>query len=373
MRRCEVRGRRFGLVVVALSLLASACEPASAQVRSGRLEVRMVDGESLADNALGLPSMRRVSVYLPPSYDSSPTRAYPVVYILHGIFDSDSAWTVPWATSPAGYATLQELMDRGVEAGVLKEMILVIPSSDKTCHYTNSPLKGNWEDFIRRDLVGFIDRQYRTLARASSRGIAGHSMGGHGALKLSMKYPETFSVVYGLSPSLLGWGGDVSTDNPEFAGLDTLDSLDDLSSAHFYVQALASVGQCFSPSPTEAPFLTDFPFEVRGGRVVRAMPGFRRWEEQMPLFMIDKHAENLERLKGIRFDTGFDDEFSHIPITTQAFSEALSARGIEHQFEMYNGDHRNRLWGRHGRIYTELLPFFSTLLETQPDAQGRRD
>jgi hypothetical protein len=41
----------------------------------------------------------------------------------------------------------------------------------------------------------------------------------------------------------------------------------------------------------------------------------------------------------------------------------LTEHGIDHTFEMYNGDHRNRLWGREGRLYTELLPFFSDRLE----------
>ena len=62
---------------------------------------------------------------------------------------------------------------------------------------------------------------------------------------------------------------------------------------------------------------------------------------------------------------------THIPITAKAFSDALTERGIAHQFEMYNGDHRNRLWGPRGRLYTELLPYFSRLLER--DGEGARD
>ncbi len=369
--------RRFVFLALAAGIVALAGaftvrgKPAtSATTQTGRIEVRQVDGPSLAGNALEVPATRRVSVYLPPSYDTSPRRAYPTLYVLHGIFDSDTTWTSPWSSSPPGYDTIQALMNRGVAAGALEEMIIVIPDSEKTCHYTNSPLKGNWEDFIRRDLVAFIDGEYRTLARPASRGIAGHSMGGHGAIKLGMKYPDTFSAVYGLNPSLLGWGGDLSVDNPALAGLATLESLADLGSAHFYVQALAGVGHCFSPSPSDPPFLTDFPFEVVDGQVVRAAPGAERWEAQMPLYMIDTYAENLSRLRGLRFDTALVEEFSHIPLTSKAFSDALTQRGIAHQFEMYNGDHRNRLWGAQGRLYTELLPYFSSLLETDGEGRG---
>lgn len=347
---------------VAAALLAWGCVPAAAQ--AGQVEVRTVEGASLAGNAVGIPTARRVSIYLPPGYRDAAPRAYPTLYVLHGIFDTDTTWTRPWPSSPPGYATIQALMDRGIAAGLIEPMIVVIPDSEKTCHYTNSVLKGNWEDFVRADLVGFVDSEYRTLPRAASRGIAGHSMGGHGAIKLGMKYPETFGVVYGLNPSLLGWGGDLSVDNPVFTGLEGLDSSQDLTSAHFYIQALAGIGQCFSPAP-DTPFLTDFPFAAEHGTVVRSEPGFGRWQAQMPIYMLDSYADNLRRLRGLRFDSALVEEFTHIPVTSREFSDALSERGIPHQFEMYNGDHRNRLWGPDGRLYNELLPYFSRLLESR--------
>jgi S-formylglutathione hydrolase FrmB len=359
--------RRLGTSLAALSLLITLQAAAPAPGRAsdgGRLEVRMVEGKSL-ENSMGAATERRVSVYLPPSYATSPDRAYPTLYILHGIMDSDQTWTRPWDTSPVGYATIQEVMDQGVRAGLISEIIIVIPDSDKACHYTNSPLRGNWEDFLRNDLVTFIDTEYRTLARASSRGIAGHSMGGHGAIKLAMKYPETFSALYALNPSLLAWGADVEAGNPAFADIETIESFEDLGNANFYVQALVGVGHCFSPNPS-APFMTDLPYTVTDGKVVQAPVGFERWSQQMPLYMIDSYLENLQALRGIRFDTALEDEYSHIPPTTKAFSDALTARGIEHHFEMYNGDHRNRLWGRDGRLYTELLPYFSAVLDRNP-------
>jgi S-formylglutathione hydrolase FrmB len=49
---------------------------------------------------------------------------------------------------------------------------------------------GQWEDFVSRELVAWVDEHYRTLARSDSRGIAGHSMGGYGAIMLAMKHPH---------------------------------------------------------------------------------------------------------------------------------------------------------------------------------------
>lgn len=253
-------------------------------------------------------------------------------------------------------------MDAGVESRAFREMIVVVPDSDKACHYTDSPVRGNWERFIVKDLVDTIDRRYRTIDAADARGISGHSMGGHGAIKLGMKHPDVFGAVYGLNPSLLGWGGDLTADNPAFEPLAELQSLDKLSEANFYIQALVAVGQCFSPSP-ESPLLTDPPFGNGEKGFTAIQPGYDRWQSQMPIYMVADYLDNLKRLRGLQFDSAFEEQFSHIPVTSREFSRVLTEHGIDHTFEMYNGDHRNRLWGRNGRVYTELLPFFSMLFD----------
>ena len=61
---------------------------------------------------------------------------------------------------------------------------------------------GNWDDFISKEVVSFVDENYRTLNKRESRAIAGHSMGGFGALNLSMLHPEIFGMCYALSPGV---------------------------------------------------------------------------------------------------------------------------------------------------------------------------
>ena len=73
--------------------------------------------------------------------------------------------------------------------------------------YVNSPVTGNWEDFITQDVVGYVDSHFRTLAQAESRGITGHSMGGFGALNIAMHRPDVFSAVYSMSPGLFDENG----------------------------------------------------------------------------------------------------------------------------------------------------------------------
>jgi len=105
---------------------------------------------------------RPVNVYLPASYASSPGKRYPVVYLLHGFGGTESEWT---RVGPP----IKPAMDTLVRAGVVKEMIIVMPNGKNALDgsfYTNSTTTGNWDDFISKELVSYIDKKYRTLARA---------------------------------------------------------------------------------------------------------------------------------------------------------------------------------------------------------------
>ncbi|MBX2820997.1 MAG: esterase family protein [Rhodothermaceae bacterium] len=333
--------------------------------QEGQLLQITVHGPSLENNRLGLSTTRETAVYLPPSYQTSPSRRYPVLFILHGITDPITVWTESWDPSNSEFGTIQDLMDRGIAEGLLEEMIVVIPDARTPfygCHYANSPVKGNWQDFITKDLVDYIDSNYRTRSSASSRGIMGHSMGGHGAIRIGLQHPEIFSVVYGMNPSLMGWGGDVSAENPAFETLLSSSDPTPYFESNFYVPAIIGVSQAFSPNPDNPPFYADYPFRMENGAIVPNPEAFDRWEENFPKSMISDYLADTQRLQGLRFDSAFIDEFSHIPPTTKAFSDALSAQNVPHIFEMYNGDHRNRLWGSSGRLYTEVLPYFSRLL-----------
>lgn len=353
-----------------VSLLLTICVAQVAFSQEGKLIRETVHGPSLEKTLTGESPDRMVSVYLPPSYDKEPTKRYTVVYLLHGITDTDGTWVNPWGPGNAGWATIPQVMNSGIAARMFGEMIIVMPDELTRwggSFYTDSPVTGNWEEFTVKDLVSYIDGKYRTLAKASSRGIAGHSMGGYGAIKLGMKHPDVYSVVYGLNPAVLGWGRDLSIENPAFAFVlkENIKTQEDALKGGLYPLAVIVVAQAFSPNPARPPLYVEFPFALVDGKLRPSEPAFSKWQENFPTNMIEKYEANLSRLRGLRFDSGYEDEFTHIPPSARAFSSALTARGIEHVFEEYNGDHRNRLWGRTGRLATELLPYFWNLLDSQ--------
>lgn len=341
-----------------------------AAAQEGRLVREKVHGSSLEKTPTGESADRSVSIYLPPSYETSPNKRYPVVYLLHGITDTDDAWINPWKKDGDPWQTLQGVMNRGIAEKRFGEMIIVMPSELTNwggSFYTNSTVTGNWEDFTVKDLVTFVDSKYRTLARPSSRGLAGHSMGGYGAIKLGMKHPDVYSVVYGMNPAVLDWGRDLTIDNPSFRFLLTnkITSPEDALKGGLHAVGAIVVAQAFSPNPEKAPLFIDLPFAVVDGKLQPAEPAFSKWQENMPVHMVEKYAANLRKLRGLRFDSGYEDEFTHIPLTARALSAALTARGIEHVFEEYNGDHRNRMMGRTGRLANEVLPYFWLLLDSE--------
>lgn len=345
------------LVLAATAAAQQATKPAIA----GRIVDITVAAPSLKGNLLRDPLEQKVIIYLPPSYDSSPAKRFPTLYLLHGFLGTNTVWT----TKDHPGKPLQPMLDEVIKNGKIQEMIVVAPSAwnnYKGSFYTNSTVTGNWEDYIYRDLVQHIDANYRTLARSESRGIAGHSMGGYGAMTLAMKHPDVFSVVYALSPCCFGMEGDFSSDNPAWLKTVRLTSPEQLGATpksfdDFYQMAFVALAAAFSPNPQRGPLYVDFPYEERNGKIEKNETIFAKWQAKMPVYVVEENKANLLKLRGIFIDYGQKEEFPHIRMASQQFSKALSERSIPHVFEIYEGGtHGNKI---RQRLETRLFQFFS--------------
>jgi|SRR5450755_1025939 len=208
---CLWRDKMFGMLSKCIPLVlvlgmagVATFAPLTGQDRSARhgtTERIKVHGRSLEGNLEGDSPDRDVSIYLPPTYTDHPNRRYPVLYMLHGFTDTDAKWFGLDAHS--WMMPLPAIIDKALEEGATREMIVVMPNAYtryKGSMYSNSITTGDWERFIAGDLVERIDSHYRTIAGAASRGLAGHSMGGYGAIRIGMKYPDVFSSIYLMSP-----------------------------------------------------------------------------------------------------------------------------------------------------------------------------
>lgn len=357
---------RTWLAVAALT--AAAAAPMSAQTpATGRVVADTVPAPSLAGNLLGDPVRQPAFVYLPPGYDAEPDRRYATIYLLHGVLDSPAVWVKPVYQG----MTIQAAMDSLIAAGEIRPMIVVMPNGRNAyggSFYMNSPVGGNWGDFISRDLVAYVDSTYRTLARPESRAIAGHSMGGFGALRLAMLHPDVFSVAWGMSPCCLCCvGTETPADHPvwrEMGGFDSaeemwehLDETDDP-----WPLLVAGSGAAFAPDPDRPPLYFDPLYRVEGDSVVPT-GALAREAAALPLAEVAAHVDDLKRLRGFAFDDGYADQFPHIPRAVHAFSDSLFALGVPHVFEMYAGDHRDRIGER---LPGRILPWLDARLAHGP-------
>ena len=211
-----------------------------------RYRIDVFNAASLAGNPLNSPAERRIHIYLPPGYYDNAADRYPVVYFLHGYDSSYRKVTVFSVAADAenmtkvyGADLLKKIdlvrmpsypmFDELILSGQLPPFIFAQPDGSlhvphikgikdfmtglpavKGSFYINSPGTGNYEDYIIKDVTGYVDAHYRTLSDKRHRAIAGASMGGYGTLYLGLHNPDTFAAAAALSPAnftldLLSW------------------------------------------------------------------------------------------------------------------------------------------------------------------------
>jgi enterochelin esterase family protein len=156
-------------------------------VPHGRIEKVMY-----VSSALGGIS-RRLHVYLPPNYDKGKT-PLPVLYLLHGGGDNDASWTT------VGHANL--ILDNLYAAGKLKDMIVVMPAGHTPVARFSMGAGADQDPFIQdlmKDIIPFVEQNYRVSPKREHRAIAGLSMGGVQTLNTALWYPEKFGYVYPMS------------------------------------------------------------------------------------------------------------------------------------------------------------------------------
>lgn len=328
-------------------LLLFLAVQALAQSKIDRIELQ----SKALQNPGGENPVRKISIYLPAGYEQSDKK-YPVIYYLHGFFGTDAI-----------SSQMQMILDKGIEKGKIKPFILVI-ADNKTLmdgsFYSNSSLTGNWEDFLTKEVVAYMDSHYKTLANRNSRGIGGHSMGGYGAFKLGMLHPEVFSSIYALSPGLLAMVKEFGPNSTSYRELSNIKTLEELNKT-YYPKVLTAVGRAWSPNPNNPPFLCDFPFTYENGQMKVNQNTLEKWEANMPVYMVGKYADNLRQMKAIKLDWGRNDS-QRFPIQIGMLSQRLENLGISHFAEEYIGDHNNKIWSEDGRVLNDLLPFFNDYL-----------
>lgn len=321
----------------AVALAALAAVPAEA--RTDKIKVH---GASLEGNLEGNAPDRDVYVFLPPSYDSNPTKRYPVVYFLHGYSVGADAYE--------GLARFEEAVDQAAAAG--NELIVVMPdvlTKFKGAMFGASVTTGDFERYVAEDLVGYVDAHYRTIADAQGRGLSGHSMGGYGTLKIAMKYPGIFSSIYAMAPCCLSPSNFTAEQIEQFTAM----TPEQVAAAQGFGLAVPATLSAWAPDPKNPPYYVST--GVKDGVVDPLL--LARLHANSPLVLLPQYLREMKGLEAIRLEVG-DKDFLLQDDTSM--HEEFDRFGVAHEWQVFEGDHGNRV---NARIRSDLLPFFGAHLD----------
>jgi len=268
------------------------------------------------------------------------------VYALHGYSIGAEQWTqeihVP--------QTIEGAFAQGAN-----DMIVVLPDSKSVyggSMYSSSVTTGNFERFIYHDVVSYIDAHYRTIPNRLARGLAGHSMGGYGALRIGMQHPEVFGSLYVMSPCCLSHMGGRNDPAQAVAfekQIAAMKSPADSAGMSFFARAQLASAAAWSPDPKNPPLYLDLP--TKDG--VPQPEILAKWTANSPLAFIDQYIFNLRQYRAISLDVGDQDG---LRFDTEKVHQLFDKYGIQNGFELFHGTHTSRVAFR---FQNHVLPFFS--------------
>ncbi|WKZ60942.1 MAG: alpha/beta hydrolase-fold protein [Cyclobacteriaceae bacterium] len=174
------------------SIIISALLLFEMTVHAQQVPLRIIEGLSIESKILSQEV--KYSIILPEDYYTSKTSKYPVVYLLHGLGDNESSWLE--------YGRVNQFTDGAIKNGDIVPMIFVMPEGFRTYYVNDYAGKFLYEDMFIKELIPFIDKQYRTIPDKDHRATMGYSMGGFGALVLPLKNPDVFTISVPLSISV---------------------------------------------------------------------------------------------------------------------------------------------------------------------------
>ncbi|MBI4614041.1 MAG: esterase [Planctomycetes bacterium] len=305
----------------------------------GRLAVHRLASEVLTGNALGDPTERNLTVYVPPGYDDDPSRSYPALLALTGFTGTGA---MLFNIDPLA-EDLASRLDRLIASGACPPILVAAPDCFTRLggnQYLNSTATGRYEDYLLEEVVPFVKRTYRT----GRWGVFGKSSGGYGSIVQAMRHPEVFDAVAdhsGDSNFELAYIPDFpeALDRWREAGgpakwLDAFwaDPNRHRKKHHKALNALAMAAH-YSPNPASPHLGIDFPFDLETG--VFHPEVWKRWQDHDPVRMVARYAENLKALALVYTDCGTQDEFS-LHWGARALVAAMRRNGVEpvhHEFD----------------------------------------
>lgn len=332
----------------------------------GRLHIDRITSAALAGNALGDAAERPVIVYTPPGYDPQGSRAYPVLYVLHG-YTGDAAALIsarPWERN------VVQWIDGLIHEGRMPAALLVIVDGFTRLggsQYVDSIHNGNYATYTVRDVVAHVDASYRTIAREGGRAVLGKSSGGFGSMHLVMEHPGIFGAFashsgdsyfpYAVIPAFASVQRTLEKHDfsiPTF--VEVFEREHKRSQPEYVTMEILGYAAAYSPRSAKA-FDVDLPFDLHSGELREDV--FARWRAFDPVERVAGRTAELGRLRLRYLDCGRKDEYG-LDIGARLVTQRIRELGLEVRHEEFDDDHRNV-----GYRYEISLPALAGVLDKE--------
>ncbi len=310
---------------------------------AGTVHRLTLDSQALANNRLGDPTSRIVDVYLPHGHDGE---GLPLLVDLVGFTAGGPAHT-NWKSFSEN---VPERLDRLIGDGQMAPAVVAFPDCYSRLggnQYVNSPIIGNYEDFLIAEMLPAIETRFG-CGGSGKRGLFGKSSGGFGALVHAMRHPDIWSAAASHS-------GDAGFENlylPEFPAtlralaksgnsiqkwLESFEAKQKVDGKDTLVLMILAQAASFDPDPNPDAFLgLRLPVTLDTCELIEER--WANWLKWDPARMVETHAQALGKLKGFYLECGTEDQYN-ILYGTRRIHKALEAKGIAHRYEEFPDNH----------------------------------
>ncbi len=309
---------------------------------SGQVLIHSFKSSVLKNNPLKDPHVRKLTIYLPPGYETSGEK-YPVLFLLPGF---SGAGFMLLNREPFSEA-IDEKLNRLIGSGKIKPMVVVMPDCFTYyggSQYLDSPALGKYETYLIKELVPYIKNNFRVKTDRRAWAVAGKSSGGYGALVLSMRHPDIFGIAachsgdmgfeYCYQPDFpealieLEKCGGIPQFMKKFYGLKKKGSA-------FLTLNIIAMAAAYSPNPKNKTQGFDLPFNLKTGEILPTI--WNKWLAWDPVHLCGHYKKQLKQVK-LFVDCGTRDEY-RLYAGARIFSERLKKLGIRHAYEEFEDTH----------------------------------
>jgi len=306
----------------------------------GTIHRLTLDSQVLAGNLVEAPTQRIVDVYIPHGHDG---RHLPLLVDIVG-FTAGGPVHTNWKNFGEN---VPERLDRLIAAGEMAPVVVAFPDCFTKLggnQYVNSVAMGRWDDFLRDEVVPFVEQRF-SCGGSGRRGVFGKSSGGYGAMVHALLHPDFwsgaavhsgdmgFELLYRheFVPVLRALAKDPDIGrwiDGFWSGKKPKDS--DVHILMMFAQAAS-----FDPDPS-APYGVRLPVTLDTCELIPDR--WAHWMAWDPLTLVESHGPGLKALKALYIDCGDVDQYNLV-YGARRMHQRLTAMGVDHVYEEFPDDH----------------------------------